>query len=78
MSQLYVKNHFNEDAKSQAETLVSYVRQEFDNVLNSIDWMDEVTRIAAKEKATAIRPQIAYPPELLMDDKLIEHYNGVS
>ncbi|KAL7644945.1 UNVERIFIED_CONTAM: hypothetical protein RMT77_004762 [Armadillidium vulgare] len=75
---LYSKNFFNEKAKAQAVELVTYVREEFNRILKSIDWMDEKTRKQALQKADAIRPHIAYPQELLQDEKLTEYYRNLT
>lgn len=40
--------------------------------------MDEKTRALAHEKARNIQFHIAYPPELLDDRTLNEHYGGLS
>lgn len=74
MGSIYIRNFFNQEAKDQAVELVSYIRGEFDKILETIDWMDDVTRDAATRKAQAIKAHIGFPKELLLDDKLTEHY----
>ncbi|XP_053650118.2 neprilysin-2 isoform X3 [Cherax quadricarinatus] len=74
---MYARAFFKEDAKAAADEMVRYIRAEFDNIIMSLDWMDEATRVRAMEKARAITPHIAYPPELLMDDKLTGLYQGL-
>lgn len=74
---MYARAFFKEDAKAAADEMVRYIRAEFDEILRSIDWMDEATRERAMAKAKAITPHIAYPPELLEDDKLTDLYDGV-
>ena len=77
MGSIYVKSYFKEEAKMSMEELVKYLRAEFDNILKNVDWMDEKTRKRALEKANAIKPRIGYPDELLVDQNLIDYYNGV-
>lgn len=46
--------------------------------LTEVDWMDEMTRKAALEKADSMASHIAYPSEMLDDEKLTNFYAGVS
>ena len=75
---MYARKFFKKDAKEAADTMVLFIRKEFDRILNTLDWMDPLTRKRALAKAKAITPHIAYPPELLLDEKLTELYDGVS
>ena len=74
---MYVKTYFKEEAKASMEELVKYISAEFNNILKNVDWMDEKTRQRALEKANAIKARIGYPDELLVDQNLIDYYNGV-
>ncbi|XP_064087548.1 neprilysin-2-like isoform X3 [Macrobrachium nipponense] len=74
---MYASTFFKEDAKAAADEMVTYIRAEFDKILHEIDWMDETTRKRALEKSTAITPHIAYPPELLEEQKLTDLYEGL-
>lgn len=77
ISSMYVKNHFKSDSKEQAMEMVGYIKREFTNILDQVDWMDEATRLEAKAKADSIATYIGYPDELL-NDTLIEHlYAGL-
>ena len=51
---MYVRKHFKEDAKQAALEMVHDIREEFDQILDEIDWMDENTKARAKQKATAV------------------------
>ena len=42
-----------------------------------ITWMDDKTRARAHQKLSAIKEYIAYPPEILDNDKLNELYKGL-
>lgn len=50
--------------------MVHDIRGEFDNILESIDWMDDLTKSRAKEKAAYIVEHIGYPSELMQVSKL--------
>ena len=41
---LYVRKHFQEDAKKSALEMVHDIRAEFDQILEEIDWMDDLTK----------------------------------
>ncbi|XP_008485960.1 neprilysin-2, partial [Diaphorina citri] len=74
---LYVRKYFKEAAKSNAVEMVQLIREEMYKILSSVDWMDEVTRRAALDKAKSMTTHIAYPEELLINAKLEEFYSGL-
>ena len=78
MGSIYAEKFFKEDAKAAADEMVTYIRDEFDHILQTLDWMDEETRTRALNKSKAITPHIAYPKELLVQQNLIDFYEGVS
>lgn len=71
---LYVRKYFGEHAKNEATEMVTNIRHEFEKLLDTLSWMDEKTREAAKEKARALVEHIGYPNELADNDKLEEYY----
>lgn len=71
---LYVRKYFHEEARQNAIEMVSDIRTEFIDILKKVEWMDNVTRKHALEKAAAMTAHIAYPDELLSDKKLEEFY----
>ncbi|KAK9304003.1 hypothetical protein QLX08_004498 [Tetragonisca angustula] len=71
---LYVRKYFKEDAKKNAVEMVADIRQEFTEILKKVDWMDEETRKSALDKAASMTSHIAYPDELLDDEKLEQFY----
>lgn len=74
---LYVRKYFNEAARKNAIEMVSDIRSEFYEILKKVEWMDEITRKNALEKAAAMTTHIAYPDELLDDKKLEDFYANV-
>ncbi|CAL4068066.1 unnamed protein product [Meganyctiphanes norvegica] len=74
----YVKALFKEDAKNAADEMARYIHTAFNEILKNIDWMDDVTKERAINKAQQITTKIAYPPELLDDKKLNEFYDGLT
>lgn len=75
---MYVRKYFNEQARQNAKEMVTDIRTEFQDILKSVDWMDDETKRNALDKAKSMATHIAYPDELLSDDKLEEFYDGVS
>ncbi|KAH9628009.1 hypothetical protein HF086_017984 [Spodoptera exigua] len=73
---LYIRKYFNENSKANALEMVNDIRQQFRKTLNEVDWMDEKTRQAALEKADSMASHIAYPSEMLDNDKLAKFYDG--
>jgi putative endopeptidase len=61
LGQLYVKQHFNEDAKQRVLDLVNNLQKAFENRINQLDWMSDATKKQAKEKLYTITKKIGYP-----------------
>lgn len=74
---LYVRKFFKENAKKKALELVNNIREEMYEIISNVDWMDENTRKAALEKAHAMAAHIAYPDEILDNEKLTAFYDGL-
>ncbi|KAI5630566.1 VLP3p-2, transcript variant X2 [Venturia canescens] len=74
---MYVRQYFNEDAKKNAVEMVTDIREQFTKILKTVDWMDEKTRRSALEKAASMSSHIAYPDELLDDDKIEKFYENL-
>ncbi|CAH1980231.1 unnamed protein product [Acanthoscelides obtectus] len=71
---LYIRKYFNEEARQNAKEMVADIRAEFYDILKKVDWMDDITREHALDKAKAMTTHIAYPDELLDDRKLEQFY----
>ncbi|XP_026318121.1 neprilysin-2 [Hyposmocoma kahamanoa] len=74
---LYIRKYFDEASKSKALEMVTDIRQQFRKTLTEVDWMDDKTRREALEKADAMASHIAYPSEMLDNDKLTEFYSAL-
>ena len=74
---MYVREYFDESARKSANEMVKDIRDVFNEIIDELDWMDDKTRIRAKEKAAAMTTHIAYPDELLDDKKLTERHSNV-
>ncbi|MFT7054798.1 MAG: putative endopeptidase [Candidatus Endobugula sp.] len=61
LGQLYVERYFNEEAKSRVLDLVNNLQKAFENRINQLDWMSDVTKVQAKEKLYAITKKVGYP-----------------
>ncbi|MFU8877621.1 MAG: M13 family metallopeptidase, partial [Wenzhouxiangellaceae bacterium] len=61
VGQVYVQRHFPPEYRAQMETLVEYLRRAFAERLETLDWMDEETRVEARAKLAAFDPKIGYP-----------------
>lgn len=75
MGSLYVQKHFNQDSKAIALEMVNSIHNIFDQILNTLDWMDSKTKHEAKRKLKAMVPHIGYPDEMLDNDKLADYYD---
>ena len=61
LGQLYVKRHFNEDAKKRALELVNNFQKTLEKRIDNLDWMSDSTKVKAKGKLYAISKKIGYP-----------------
>lgn len=50
ISQKFVEQVFDITARQQAGEMISQIRNEFNELLNEIHWMDDITKKLAKEK----------------------------
>jgi neprilysin len=73
VSALYVRHFFSEDAKKEVLKMVENIREVFENILKTVEWMDAITREQALNKLKSMVIQIGYPDELT-DIKKLEHY----
>uniref|UniRef100_A0A8C8RHB8 endothelin-converting enzyme 1 n=1 Tax=Pelusios castaneus TaxID=367368 RepID=A0A8C8RHB8_9SAUR len=76
LGSLFVKATFDRDSKEIAEEMISEIRTAFEESLDELDWMDEKTRQAAKEKADAIYDMIGFPDFILDNKELDDVYDG--
>ena len=74
---MYAKEYFQAAAKEVTDEMVLNIRNEFKDMLDKLDWMDEKTKQRAFEKADLITPNIAYAKEILDDRLLEEFYDGL-
>ena len=75
---MYVRDYFEEGARQSAIEMVKDIREVFTEIIDELEWMDEETKLRAKEKAAAMFTHIAYPDELLDDKKLTDRYENAS
>jgi putative endopeptidase len=61
LGQLYVKRYFNEAAKVRMMELVGNLQNAFEEHINNLDWMSEVTKQQAKAKLHAFIKKIGFP-----------------
>lgn len=74
---LYIREHFSKSAKEKILEIVKDIREEFFNSLKEANWMDEVTKSKALEKAKLMTYYVAYADELFDDLKLENYYSEV-
>lgn len=73
----YIRKYFDENSKSEALNITKSIHEEFINNLKGVSWMDEESRTAAIAKAVAMHFNIAYPDELIDDQKLEKYFHGL-
>uniref|UniRef100_A0A336KCR9 CSON013010 protein n=1 Tax=Culicoides sonorensis TaxID=179676 RepID=A0A336KCR9_CULSO len=73
----YAREYFKEDSKKVAIEMVNDIKEAFSEIIQTRDWMDEDTKIAAMEKLSRMSVNIAYPNELMDDTIVTEYYKGL-
>ncbi len=74
---MYVRRFFKPEAKSQMKEMTGLLREAFREKLEEAAWMDPETREAAKGKLEDMLESIAYPDEVLDEDKLNDLFGGL-
>ncbi|KAK6179529.1 hypothetical protein SNE40_011862 [Patella caerulea] len=72
----FIRTSFDEEAKADMLTMISNLKTSFDALLDSNDWMDDVTRKLAKEKSDVMGIKIGYDDKLLNNSYLEEYYEN--
>ena len=71
---MYIKKHFNEDAKKTMRTMVKDIKEEMKKIISNVNWMDDITGKGAIQKIEKMQEYIGYPEELLNVGLLEELY----
>nr|CAG4649968.1 EOG090X01U4 [Sida crystallina] len=74
---MFVRQNFRGDSKPLAESMISTVKEAFKKNFQKLDWMDDETRNAAREKADAITDMIGFPKFILDPKELNAHYTDL-
>ncbi|KAM8903264.1 neprilysin-like isoform 1-T1 [Spinachia spinachia] len=77
VGRLYVKEAFSEKSKELMEEMIKDIREVFISNLDDLSWMDAKTKIAAEEKARAIRERIGYSDNITDDEYLNKEYKDL-
>ncbi|CAG2250687.1 MMEL1 [Mytilus edulis] len=75
---LFVKESFHESAKNDTLQLIGNLLESFHELLEHADWMDDATRIVAREKADFIQKKIGYQDDIMDDEILNEIYQNIT
>lgn len=71
-SSIYVRKHFDNEAKKQVEEMIELIMIAFVEMLRSEDWLTEHTKAFAEEKVDTMSRKIGYP-DYLNDSKLVDN-----
>ena len=73
---MYARQYFPLENKEIVDEMVAMIVQEFQNILNEIDWMDVKTKQEALDKTKKMKTFMAYSKEILDDNLLNDFYEG--
>lgn len=71
---LYVREYLDERVKPVVTNMLTEIKSKLITLLSAVGWFDEETRRNAIEKVEAIKSIVAYPDELMDDEKIEEYY----
>ena len=75
---LYIRHHFQKQSKKLVSDMVTRIKVEFEKILKTVPWMDDITRVSALAKVKSMVTHIGYPDELMDDQKLIDFYKNIT
>lgn len=76
---MYVRRHFNVAARDAVSEMINGVRQLMaENLWNSVEWMDKVTKQRAEQKLHGIVQIVGYQEQLLDDARLEQEFANVN
>ncbi|MCO4303585.1 M13 family metallopeptidase [Riemerella anatipestifer] len=58
---LYVDKYFPAEAKTEMETLISYLKKSYQHHIENLDWMSAETKVKALDKLNKFTVKVAYP-----------------
>ncbi|XP_071213815.1 endothelin-converting enzyme-like 1 isoform X2 [Salvelinus alpinus] len=71
---LFVQQHFSPHSRAKVQELVEDIKHSLDLRLQELDWMDEVTKEAAKAKLQHMMVMTGYPDFLLKPELIDQEY----
>ncbi|XP_070560604.1 endothelin-converting enzyme homolog isoform X2 [Ptychodera flava] len=74
---MFVREAFDGNSKQNAQQMINEIREAFKGNFPELDWMDDETRAAAREKADAVVDMIGFPNYILDPPSLDERYKGL-
>lgn len=77
VSATYIKKYFSEEDRVSVEEIIKLIKSQFENVIKSLDWMDENTKETALAKLSNVAEYISGPEELDENELLNEIYDAV-
>nr|KAI8736327.1 neprilysin-like [Biomphalaria glabrata] len=75
VGRMFIENNFDPDSKIIGLDMIKELQVAFDELLEDLDWMDDPTKVVAKEKNSYIAPKIGYPEEIKNDTYIEELYS---
>jgi len=61
LGKAYVERHFPPEAKRRVDTMIENLREAFRQSVDSLDWMSDETKAAARQKLVSFNAKIGYP-----------------
>jgi len=78
LGRMFVDDKFAGSSQQTVLDMIAKLKRAFDDSLDSLQWMDDKTRKAARGKAAAMREKIGFPHWIHNDTRLNEYYQKLS
>ncbi|XP_059154135.1 neprilysin-4-like [Physella acuta] len=76
LAKMFVREYFDDEIKDMLLDMGGNLQEAFTELLQDVTWMDNSSKILAKEKNDFIKFVIGYPPELTNDSFIEEKYKN--
>lgn len=76
MGYTYIRRHFSDEIRQDITEMLDMLKKEFENMVNSKDWMDNITKEAALLKIKTLAYSIGFPEQYSNGTAIDEYYKN--
>lgn len=76
ISRLYIEKFIPQGTKEKASAIIQGLRESFNQILHTSQWLDEATRVRAIDKLEHIKQNVAFP-DWVKDNAELDKYHNI-